>query len=62
MNQQAQMLRIAQVARLLSLSTTATYRAVNRGELPCVQIGKIKLIPKSAVEALIQGRLMEKEE
>jgi len=49
------LLRIRDVAALLSMSESATYDLVYRGELPSVYIGSARRIRMSDLEAYIAG-------
>ncbi len=48
------MLSIAEAAELLGLSDDLVYHLVARGELPCLQFGRRKIIPRVAVEQVIE--------
>jgi excisionase family DNA binding protein len=45
---------VAETARRLGLSRQGTYQAVQRGEIPSVRVGKRILVPRSALEQLLQ--------
>jgi len=49
------LLRIRDVAALLSMSETATYDLVYKGELPSVYIGSARRVRMSDLEAYIAG-------
>ena len=46
---------VTETARLLGLSREGTYQAVRRGDIPSVRIGKRILVPRTALEQLLQG-------
>jgi excisionase family DNA binding protein len=47
-------LSVAETARLLGLSREGAYQAVRRGEIPSIRIGKRILVPRTALELLLQ--------
>ncbi len=46
-------LTVAEAARLLGLSRGAAYAAVKNGQLPVLRIGKRLLVPRRALERLL---------
>lgn len=50
-------LTVEQVAARLSMSRGAVYAAVQRGELPCIRLGRAVRIPALAIERLEQSWL-----
>lgn len=46
--------QVNEVAELLRVSKQTIYRAINDGELPAVRIRSRKLVPRSAVTAVLQ--------
>ena len=42
-------------AVVLSISRATAYDAVSRGEVPCIRIGRRILIPKVALERMLDG-------
>jgi excisionase family DNA binding protein len=50
---EAVLLRIDEVARLLSLGRSETYRLVTSGELVSLKLGRRRLIPRAAIDALV---------
>ena len=42
-------------AELLGLGRTATYQAVRSGEIPSIRIGNRILVPKVALESLLES-------
>jgi excisionase family DNA binding protein len=47
-------LTVEETSRLLRLSRGATYEAVRRGQLPSIRIGRRILIPRAALEKLLE--------
>lgn len=50
-------LSVAEAAEALGLSDDLVYDLTERGELPCLRFGRRKLIPRQAVELVIQQAL-----
>jgi excisionase family DNA binding protein len=50
-------LTVPEAARLLRLGRNTVYEAVRRGELPSVRVGRRLLIPKPALQHLLDQRL-----
>src|SRR5689334_12172304 len=48
-------LTIAEAARRLRIGRNSAYEAVRRGELPVVRIGRRLLVPRRALERLLDG-------
>jgi len=46
---------IEEAAAVLGISRAIAYNAVSRGEIPCIRIGRRILIPKVALERLLDG-------
>jgi excisionase family DNA binding protein len=46
---------VKETARLLGLSLTGCYNCIAAGEIPAVSIGKRVVIPRTRLEALLQG-------
>ncbi len=46
-------LTVDEVARLLKLSRNSCYEAIKRGDIPSLRIGKRILIPRAALEAIL---------
>jgi excisionase family DNA binding protein len=46
--------RIEEVARLLGISRNSAYEAARRGEIPTIRIGKRLLVPRAAVNRLLE--------
>lgn len=49
-------LRVADVAKLLSISRSHAYEMVRTGELPHVRIGNAVRVPRRALEAWLDQR------
>ncbi|MEN6371756.1 MAG: helix-turn-helix domain-containing protein [Armatimonadota bacterium] len=50
---ECQMLRVEEVARIIGRGKTSTYAAINRGEIPSVKIGGMRMVPKPALERML---------
>jgi len=50
-------LSIAEAAEALGVSDDLIYELTARGELPCVRLGRRKVIPAVAIQAVIDGCL-----
>jgi excisionase family DNA binding protein len=46
---------VTEAAGLLGLSKAATYKAINDGSIPVLEIGRRKLIPREALLRMIKG-------
>ena len=46
---------VEEAAVVLGISRATAYSAVSRGEIPCIRIGRRILIPKVALERLLDG-------
>lgn len=44
-----------EVAELLGISESSVYRAIKRGELPCVVVSGRKIVPAAALEAMFDA-------
>ena len=53
MNDRA-VLDIAEAAKLLGISRNSAYEAAARGELPTIRIGRRLLVPKLALERMLE--------
>lgn len=42
-------------ASALGISRASAYKAVGRGEIPAIRIGRRILVPKAALERLVEG-------
>jgi excisionase family DNA binding protein len=50
-------LSIRDVAKVLGVSDDLVYELVARGEIPCLRLGRRRLIPRRAVELMIEHSL-----
>lgn len=50
-------LSVAEAAEVLGVSDDLIYELTARGELPCLRLGRRKVIPTVAIEAMISGCL-----
>jgi excisionase family DNA binding protein len=50
-----QTVSVAEAAEILGLGRNTGYDAVRRGEIPVIKIGKRLLVPKPALDRLLQG-------
>ena len=55
MNDTPQIYRIDEVARLLGIARNSAYRAVKRGDVPTIRIGKRLLVPRVAFDRMLSG-------
>jgi excisionase family DNA binding protein len=53
--QQRLTMTVEEAAVALGISRATAYEAVSRGEIPCIRIGRRILIPKVALEKLLEG-------
>jgi excisionase family DNA binding protein len=52
---------VGEVARILRLGKISVYQAIEKGEIPCIRIGRRILIPRHALERLLENiRLVPK--
>ena len=56
------MLKTGEVARMLGVSRQHVVDMCDRGELPCVRIGKHRRVPRSGVDVLLRPRLTREQE
>jgi excisionase family DNA binding protein len=50
-------LSIRDVAKMLGVSDDLVYELVARGEIPCLRLGRRRLVPRRAVELMIERSL-----
>ena len=50
-------LTVDETAKCLGIGRNSAYEAVARGEIPVIKVGKRLLVPKAALEKLLDGRL-----
>jgi len=48
---------VDETAKILGIGRNLAYEAVARGEIPVIRVGKRLLVPKAALEKLLNGRL-----
>lgn len=53
------LLRVAEAARLLSLSRTTVYLLLESGQLPSIKCGTARRIPRAALDEWIARQLQE---
>ena len=58
---QALTLSIPEAAKVLGISRYLAYKAASRGDIPILQIGKVRRVPKSQLMRMIEGNDLEKE-
>lgn len=56
----ARTISVEEAAQLLGISRPTAYQAVRTGDLPAIRVGKRWLIPRSRLEALLDGPNVEK--
>ena len=52
-------LTVNETAKILGVGRNSAYEAIARGEIPVVKVGKRLLVPKTALEKLLNGRLLK---
>ncbi len=52
-------LSVAEAAEALGVSDDLVYELTQRGELPCLRFGRRKLIPRRAVELLVEAAIAD---
>ncbi len=48
---------VPEAARILGIGRSAAYEAVRRGEIPSIRLGKRLVVPRAALERLLEGRV-----
>ena len=48
-------LTVNEVAKLLGLSRASAYQGVARGEIPSIRVGRRILVPRQALERMLEG-------
>lgn len=56
-NEQSLTLTVTETARLLRISRSAAYQALERKQLPSIRIGRRLLIPRKAIENMLEGEI-----
>jgi len=46
---------VPEAAEILGINRTGAYRAIERGELPAIRIGRRLVVPKAAIARLLEG-------
>ena len=54
-------LSIPEAAKLLGISRYSAYEAVRRGEIPVLQIGKLRRVPKAKLIMIIEDDMADRE-
>ncbi|MBT9166119.1 MAG: putative DNA-binding proteinA [Chloroflexi bacterium] len=54
-------LSVPEAGRLLGLSRATAYALANSGELPCLRLGRRLIVPKAALERLLESAGRTKE-
>ena len=55
MKKERKTLSVDEVAQVLGIGRTLAYQAVRRGEIPSIRIGNRYLVPKAALEKIINA-------
>jgi excisionase family DNA binding protein len=50
-----QVMTVPEAGEILGLSRNGAYDAAKRGEIPTIKIGRLVLVPKAALEKLLQS-------
>ena len=50
---------VAQVARMLGMSTMTVYRAIAAGEFPAIKVRGRLIVPARAIEAMAEAAIVE---
>ncbi len=50
-------LSVAKAAQSLGVSDDLVYELIERGQLPCLRLGRRKLIPRRAIELLVENAM-----
>ena len=50
-----QTVTVIEAAKILGISRTSAFEAIHRGQIPYVRIGRRILIPRAALERLLEG-------
>jgi excisionase family DNA binding protein len=53
--QQTLTITVEEAAALLRIGRNLAYEAVRRGELPAIRVGRRLLVPRQALERLLEG-------
>ena len=52
-------LSVSEAANALGVSDDLVYELTERGDLPCLRIGRRKLIPRQAIEQLVESAVVD---
>lgn len=55
MQEEKMVYTIQEFARILGIGRSLAYELARRGEIPVLELGRRKLIPKTAVEQMLQA-------
>lgn len=58
---QALTLSIPEAAKVLGVSKYSAYKAAKKGDIPILQIGKLRRVPKAQLMRMIDGNGVDKE-
>ena len=53
---ESQVISVPDAGKMLSLSRVTAYKAAKSGELPTIRIGRRLLVPKAAIERMLQAK------
>ena len=56
MDEDSLVLTVDEAAQLLRVSRVFAYELLNRGELPCIRLGRRILVPRRALERFVEQR------
>ena len=59
MTDETMTMTVAEAARRLHISRGMAFEAVHRGEIPSIRIGRRLLVPRAALERMLEGKPME---
>jgi excisionase family DNA binding protein len=51
----SQTLRVEEAAKVLGISRNTAYAAIRRGEIPVIRIARRILVPRPALDRILQG-------
>ncbi|MFC1956823.1 helix-turn-helix domain-containing protein [Chloroflexota bacterium] len=55
-------LRVNEVAKILDISLGTAYGAIQRGEIPSIRIGRRVLIPRKALDRLLDSVIKDRQD
>lgn len=53
-------LTVDEVAKILGIGRNSAYEAINRGDVPSLRLGRRLVVPRKALEALLEGRQQDR--